>query len=245
MAKAMVATTEVFDADKGDLAEIDDDAVQAMAVALRLKGYKPKEIAIAMDVSVARVRRSLSQGRTSGALRDVVNDLQATALPLAVEQLIEKLEKGEDWAIKETLRGLGAFRSYAAQQIDAKTQSTELVVSFVQPAQPVIVNPAGIVGRARGEELLDASIQALRLEETGTLGAHEDGPEGAGESGRGGEGSGHGLFPVADAFVGERVSLQSPEATREVAGGEPVHESPETGAGSTGEPATPPVSAAA
>jgi hypothetical protein len=224
MANTMTATTEVFDGEKGDLAEFEDDALQAVAIALRLKGYKPKEIAVAMDVPVSRVRRVLTNGRTSGALRDVVNDLQATALPLAVEKLIEKLEDGHEWAIKETLRGLGAFRTHTAQQIDTKSQSTELVVSFVQPAQPITANPAGIVGRSR-EEIFDAPIQTLRLQEASAVGTHEDGPEGAGEPGRGGEGPRHELLPLADAVIGERVSLQSPQASGEVVGGQPVHES--------------------
>ena len=154
-----------MDGERGDLAELSDDAMNAIGIALRLKGYTAKDIAIALDVPLTQVRRVLRNGRVNGKLRDVVNDLQASALPLAVEGLIESLERGERWAISETLRGLGAFKTHTAQQIDAKTESTELSVTFVQPHAPMVMNPNGIVGRARGLEVIDAPVHALQ--ETG------------------------------------------------------------------------------
>jgi hypothetical protein len=205
--------TPVMDGEQGDLA-LDDDTLNAIGIALRVKGYTAKEIAIAMDVPLAQVRRVLRNGRVNGKLRDVVQDLQASALPLAVEGLIESLEKGEKWAISETLRGLGAFKTHTAQQIDAKTESTDLSITFIQPATQQVMNPNGIVGRARGLEILDAPVQALRLEEATALGAHADRPEDARESGRGGERPAHDLqsAPRTGVFVGGRLALPAAPA---------------------------------
>lgn len=210
-------TTAVLDAEQGDLATLDDDALNAVSIALRVKGYTAKQIAVAMAVPIEQVRRVLRNGRLSGKLRDVVQDLQASALPLAVEQLIEKLEAGEPWAIKETLRGLGAFQTHSAQQVESKHTSTELSVTFVNaPGAPMAINPNGIVGRARGLEVIDAPVQALRLEEATEVGAHADRPEEVGERGRGGEGPVHELRPSAGtcAFVDGRLTLPAaPEAS--------------------------------
>jgi hypothetical protein len=155
--------TAIIDGEKSDLAEFDEDALNAVSIALRSKGYTAKEIAVAMDVPLEAVRRSLRSGRLNGKLRDVVQDLQASALPLAVEGLIESLEKREKWAISETLRGLGAFQTHTAQQIDTKSVSTELSVTFIQPSIPTVLNPTGIVGRARGTDIIDTAPVPARL----------------------------------------------------------------------------------
>lgn len=203
-----------MDGERGELAELSDDAMNAIGIALRMKGYTAKDIAIALDVPLTQVRRVLRNGRVNGKLRDVVEDLQASALPLAVEGLIESLERGERWAISETLRGLGAFKTHTAQQIDAKTESTELSVTFVQPNAPMVMNPNGIVGRARGLEILDAPVQALRLEATAAVGTHADRPEDARQSGRGGEGHAHHRqsAPRTIGIVGGKLALPTAPA---------------------------------
>lgn len=210
--------TAIIDGEKGDLAEIDEDALNAVSIALRSKGYTAKEIAVAMDVPLEAVRRSLRSGRLNGKLRDVVQDLQASALPLAVEGLIESLEKREKWAISETLRGLGAFQTHTAQQIDTKSISTELSVTFIQPSSPTVINPTGIVGKARALEVIDAVPQR----EATPMGAHASG-ETSGiphcEVGPALEGP----APSAGAcLVGGRLTLPALEAAGGVAHADPA-----------------------
>jgi predicted transcriptional regulator len=128
----------------------EDQDLRVMATALKLRGYSVQTIADGLDVSVARVRRVLKQARTDGNLADVLADLTTEALPLAVEKLIEQIDKGEEWAIKETLKGTGAFRRYAQQDQTAQRDERQLQVNFIMPALPTALNPKGVVGSPRG-----------------------------------------------------------------------------------------------
>lgn len=155
-----------------DTITTEDQDIRVLATALRLRGYSVKTIATGLDVPLARVRRVLRQSRQDGNLHDVLADLTTEALPLAVEKLIEAIDDGKAWAIQDTLKGLGAFRSYSHQDATVQRDERKLEVSFTLPTNVVpVVNPRGIVGAPR--EVLDATVHAVRVEEAGSLGPHE------------------------------------------------------------------------
>lgn len=133
-----------------------DEDIRVLATALRLRGYPIQTIAVGLDVPASRVRRVLKQARLDGNLHDTLADLTTEALPLAIEQLIEKLHAGEPWAIKETLRGMGAFRTYTQQDGTQVRDERKLEVTFTVPAHQTMppMNPRGIVGAPR--EVVDA-----------------------------------------------------------------------------------------
>jgi hypothetical protein len=160
------------------MAEEDAD-VRVLATALRLRGYPVRTIAIGLSVSQTRIRRVLKQARTDGNLNDTLQDLTTEALPLAIEGLIDHLHHKQEWAIKATLRGMGAFRTYSQQDGTVLRDERKLEVKFTLPPNTPMptMNPRGIVGAPR--EVLDAAVQTVQVEEAATLGAHEDGEEGA------------------------------------------------------------------
>jgi hypothetical protein len=158
----------------------DDDAdIRVVATALRLRGYSVKTIATGLDVSAERVRRVLRQARQDGNLHDVLADLTTEALPLAVEKLIEAIGEGQVWAISDTLKGLGAFRTHQAHDGVTVRDERKLEVNFVIPAAAMAaVNPRGIVGAPR--EVVDAAVHTGGQQEAATLGAQSDREAGVG-----------------------------------------------------------------
>ena len=155
------------------LAKQDEDLV-ALTTALRLRGYSVAKIATGLNINAARVRRVLAQSRKAGKLSDTLADLTMSALPLAIEKLMESLEKGEPWAIQETLKGTGAFKSYRQRDdTDGERATRTLEVSFVMPTSPTAeMNPKGIVGTPRGNILsagaIDVTVQAVQVETSAT-----------------------------------------------------------------------------
>lgn len=127
----------------------EDADIRVIATALKLRGYSVKTIAKGLVVSEQRIRRVLKQARQDGNLADVLTDLTTEALPLAVEKLIEHLEDGHEWAIRDTLKGLGAFRTHTQQDGAAGPPSNNLEVNFIMPTMPQVMNPRGIVGAPR------------------------------------------------------------------------------------------------
>lgn len=143
---AMAKAREVAAQQKAE----EDERLRVMATALRLRGNKVREIAQYLGLGERRVRLLLRQARQDGNLVDTLADLQFEALPLAVEKLITKLENGDWDAIKETLKGLGAFRHYSQQDNAGQQDNRQLQVNFIMPPQPQALNPKGIVGTPRG-----------------------------------------------------------------------------------------------
>mgnify|MGYP001499077816 CR=1 FL=1 len=135
----------------------EDADIRSLAVALRLRGYSRQVIAQGLGVDVARVSRVLKQARSEGTLTDVLADLTTEALPLAMEKLIEAIDEGKDWAIRDTLKGGGIFRRYTQQASETTIESRTLDVRLVMPATAVAMNPRGIVGAPRTVEVLDAT----------------------------------------------------------------------------------------
>ncbi len=135
---------------------------QGIVVALRLKGVPITRIADLVQTHPTDVRRILRNAREAGDLNDVLVDLTHDALPRAVEKLLDALDDGEPWAIQQTLKGLGAFKTYRQQethgsQIDERT----LHVQFEMPDQPVVVHPENIVGRPKGR--IEEGADAVRV----------------------------------------------------------------------------------
>lgn len=178
-----------------------DAQVEGAVLGLRLKGVPATQIAPALGVPLERVRRILRTVRVDKRLNDVLVDLTHDALPRAVEQLIAKIDQGKDWAIKDTLKGLGAFRSYRQQETHRETEDLRtLHVTFETPASPVLLNPANIVGvpRAVPREVIDA-VPIGRPTEI----LPQSGREAGGDLAGGGEGMGRGLEGADGAGAGE------------------------------------------
>jgi len=145
------------------LAQEDAD-LRVMATALKLRGYSVKTIATGLGVNPERIRRVLKQARRDGNLNDTLSDLTTEALPLAIEGLVDALENKEAWAIKDTLRGLGAFRTYTQSESGAGEAPKTLEVNFIMPANPMLMNPKGIVGAPRIEVIDAVQVQAPAAE---------------------------------------------------------------------------------
>jgi hypothetical protein len=128
----------------------EDVDLRVLATALKLRGYPVTLIANGLGVKPDRIRRVLKQSRSDGNLDDVLKDLTTEALPLAVEKLVDALGNGERWAIQDTLKGLGAFRTHHAQEGGGQLPSNTLEVNFIMPTVPQVMNPRGIVGAPRG-----------------------------------------------------------------------------------------------
>lgn len=187
-------------------AQEEDANLRVLATVLKLRGYKTTEVAKILGTDARRVIRVLRQARQDGNLDDVLADLKFEALPLAVEKLIDKLEKGDWEAVRETLRGLGAFRTYTQQTSDGGGDNRTLNVQFIMPPAPQAVNPRGIVGRPR--EVIDATVQEVREQAPAALGQQPDGATGTGSGGSGREESGDEAL---------RRRLQAPPRERESA----------------------------
>lgn len=152
----------------------EDNDIRVLATALRLRGYPIQTIAVGLDVSQARVRRALKQARLDGNLQDTLQDLTTEALPLAIEGLIDHLHDKKEWAIKATLRGLGAFRTYTQQDGTQLRDERKLEVTFTLPPHQAMpaVNPRGIVGAPR--EVIDAAVHEVGQPGAATLGTQPD-----------------------------------------------------------------------
>lgn len=169
----------------------DQDAeVEGVVVALRMQGVTVRDIGLAIGADTRRVQRILRNARAGGKVNDVLVDLTHQALPAAIEKLLEKIDEGKAWAIKDTLKGLGAFRTYRQQETHRETDELRtLRVSVEMPAHPLVLNPANVVGvpRTRAVEVIDA-VPVRSPAEILSLAGGEEG--GADEGGRVEVGSG-------------------------------------------------------
>lgn len=185
-------TIDRFDQELTQLARLeaiqrDDAAMRGVLLALKIQGYSAKSLADLFAMDVTRVRRILRQARADGALNDVTQDLLTDALPLAVEKLVDALEKGETWAIQDTLKGLGAFKTHTAGDHGGGAAQTNLEVTFVMPDRPVVVDAKAMVGVPR------ETRHALPVGRTASVGAYPEGDEGARR-----EGEGQGVGPIVE-----------------------------------------------
>ena len=139
---------------------LEESEIRALVVVMTLRGYSPAVIARGLGVSRTLVRRVQRQARIDGHLDGGLTALQTEALPLAIEGLTKKLRQGDWNAIKETLRGLGAFRTYAHTDDQSQKASQTLDVTFVMPARPQLMDAQGIIGSPRAMEVIDADPAA-------------------------------------------------------------------------------------
>lgn len=156
-----MAPPEGVDSRKGTLTRLanlakEDDDLEPVLIALRLRKYTQKQIADGLGLDVQRVRRLLARARSGGRFADVLEDLTTEAVPLAVEGLLDHLRDGREWAIKETLHGMGLFRTYSDQQSSSVKQETTLSVTFTVPEKPIVLDPQNIVGQT-GAPPIDVS----------------------------------------------------------------------------------------
>jgi hypothetical protein len=86
----------------------------AQAVALRLVGLNPGQIAERLGLERSTVNQYLYIARMKGKLTDVGPILDHAVVPMAVENLIAGLEAGDKEYTLEVLKGRGAFRSHSA-----------------------------------------------------------------------------------------------------------------------------------
>lgn len=180
----------------------EDGDLKVLATALKLRGYSVNLIANGLGVKPDRIRRVLKQARCDGQIDDVLRDLTTDALPLAVEKLIDALENGQQWAIQDTLKGLGAFRTHHGAEGGA-LPSNNLEVNFIMPTMPQVMNPRGIVGAPRGV------IDAVQVEEA-TAEVSRDGVAGRDQpqDGRG----------IRRGDEGEAGGILSPAGVGQIAG---------------------------
>lgn len=100
------------------ISEIERDpdwtARQAQCVALRILGHTPQDIADALGIGKQVVINYLYLARKKARLTDLHDLLTHKAGALAVDNLIDGLEKGDKEYTLETLKGMGHFRGPAA-----------------------------------------------------------------------------------------------------------------------------------
>lgn len=127
---------------------------RAICVALKQQGWTHNEIVEGTGLTYEQVRYCLRMARYDGQLADTVADLAHGALPQAVENLSKILEDDtheNHWdATKETLKGLGAFKSHKNTVQEGGGAAMALQINFQMPDGSSDV-PTVVVNSARGE----------------------------------------------------------------------------------------------
>jgi len=85
----------------------------AVVVALRMEGYTQQEIADKTGLTLWQIQNACHRARQNGRLRDVLDMIDNTAVPQAVDNLVEGLRKGDKEYTLEVLKGRGAFRKFS------------------------------------------------------------------------------------------------------------------------------------
>lgn len=122
-----------------------------LVLALRLEGYNYVEIQKKTGLSTEQVRYACRRARQAGKLRDVIDLIDNEAVPQAVENLNDLLQKGDKEATFEVLKGRGAFRRYSNdKQVGgiAATSIPALHINILTPAGGEM--PTVIVNSDRG-----------------------------------------------------------------------------------------------
>lgn len=160
VAIARVVVPGQLDAARAVLGRKRDERV-AMAAALRAAGAKVAAIADLLGVKPDTVREYLANAREWGGLDDVLRDIEARAIPAAVENLLQGLEDGDKEYTLEVLKGRGIFRTFGNTKTEGSAAGTNMTVNvqFVQapavvetnPLAPVVGSTGEIVGQANRE----------------------------------------------------------------------------------------------
>jgi predicted transcriptional regulator len=121
----------------------------ARAVALRILGYSQKAIAAEMCASEHAVRQWLMQARKRAELLDVGPLLDHVALPLAVDNLIEGLQQGNEKYTLATLQGRGAFSAHSKSENYNTDMTLEIRVEMTDRSKPIDAIEGQVVGVPR------------------------------------------------------------------------------------------------
>lgn len=151
-----VVVPEQLDAARAVLSRKRDERV-AMAAALRAAGAPVRQIATVLGLTPGTVRLYLANAREWGGLDDVIRDIEARAIPRAVENLLAGLDKGDKEYTLEVLKGRGVFRTFGNTKTEGGPAGGGMTVNvqFVNapavvesnPLAPVVGSSGEIVGR--------------------------------------------------------------------------------------------------
>lgn len=92
------------------------------------------------------VRQALYRIRKTGQLVDTEERLAYMAAPMAVDVVVDALERGDIETAKETLKGLGYFKAHQAVKQEGGATKLELEVKFSRPEGSVEVIEGSVVG---------------------------------------------------------------------------------------------------
>jgi hypothetical protein len=109
----------------------------AIVIALRAEGYTHKEIAEKTGLSIWQIQTACHKARQSGQMRDALDMIDNSALPQAVDNLLEGLRKGDKEYTLEVLKGRGAFRKFSDKP------GAGVGALSLPPLQINILTPAG------------------------------------------------------------------------------------------------------
>lgn len=138
-----------------------------IVAALKTEGYSSRRIAkilkmrtegVAWCVRKARERDLLKKG-----LEEAIQKLDDEGVPLAVEGLLRKLQRGEEASIFKILEGRGVFRNFSQVKSEGDGSRSNMAFQFVftggPPARdgaiPVDAVPTGLPGQVFGVERTD------------------------------------------------------------------------------------------
>lgn len=117
----------------------------------RMQGLTYREIAELRGLSIKTVGNLLYEARQRAQLRDVPDFLQHEALPIAVDNLVEGLRKGDQKYTLATLSGLGAFSTHSKQEqnVNANAGMT-LTLKVEMPDGREVRDPDTLIGEVVG-----------------------------------------------------------------------------------------------
>jgi transposase len=128
----------------------------AAIIALRTEGQSDTQIAERLNLSVSTVRGILAKARKQLGFSDLIDRVEHRAVPTAVDNLIEGLDRGDKDYTLATLKGVGVFRNHSAVKNEgAPTENKNVLVvkiempAGVQPGELPTVAVGNIVGTPR------------------------------------------------------------------------------------------------
>jgi transposase len=123
----------------------------AAIIAMRTEGMSNRDIAEKMNLSVATIGAYLQKARKELHLSDIVDRVEHRAVPTAVDNLIEGLDRGDKDYTLATLKGVGVFRNHSAVKQETSTENRNLMVVRIE--MPELTNgqlPTVAVGNIVG-----------------------------------------------------------------------------------------------